>query len=434
MKNSKIEKQLKNELNANAPSDFESVWSKCATTKPLMQAEYAIEAAGDVLAGRQKPVRSIVALILCVALFCSFIVASFLWGMFDAPLRFKKGSFLFDVNPSVEVFYDEEGMVTQANGLNDDGKALLVGISLMDKSYAEAADTLFERCVKMGYFMATRENNALLVTAVSENGDRDATMTKALKKCFVEEFLDNKLRGVVITGVSNPKLSAQAEKYGIDGQKYGLILSYLECGGTLSESEYATISVRELYALLETQEQEFKRAKTEQTKIILAKFEKELQETLSEQIDVLLRTLDVCLPSMDEPSELGKFDKLKEYVSGLETAVSAKERKGLIDKILTELSRLKEAETDVMIVELIESAKVSISVTYNFFESTFYRLKKISATPEEIQRIRLYKFAAYGTENENYDFEAWQNDHETLIAKTWYECKAAWKAERQKDF
>ena len=234
--------------------------------------------------------------------------------------------------------------------------------------------------------------------------------------------------------MSDPKLSAEAEKYGITAQKYGLILSYLALGGTLAEEKYATVSIREVYALLEEQEQEIKRIKTEESKEILKNFEQELKETLSEQIDTLLSTLDVYMPLDEDDMQGGKFDKLKEYADGLESATGKFERKKLINKILSELDRLKESETDGMIIGLIESAKISISVTYDFFENAFYRLKKISATPEEISEIRLYKFATYGADRKDYDFEAWQKERESVISQSWYQAKESWKEERQKDF
>ena len=437
MKNSMLKKQLKKELEANTPSDFSAVWEKCEKTQPIAQEELvAIKQTAEGVSERgQKLGKPVLALLLSVLLFCSFLLLSFFGGdLFNTPLRFQSGYFLFDVNPSVEVSYNEDGEVTAAKGLNEDGKALLVGVSLVGKRYDEAADLLFDQCVKMGYFAADRENNALLTTAVAENGEKDSTMTSALKNSFVSEFAENKIRGVVVTGVSDPQLSAEAEKYGIDAQKYGLILSYLALGGTLAEEEYATISIRELYALLEEQEQEIKRIKTEESKEILKNFEQELRETLSEQIDVLLSTLDVYMPLSDGESEDGKFDKLKEYADGLESATGRFERKKLINQIIAELDRLKESEADGMIVELIESAKITISVTYDFFENAFYRLKKISATPEEISEIRLYKFATYGTDRKDYDFEAWQKERETAFAESWYQAKESWKKERQKDF
>ena len=377
MKNSMIEKQLKNELAANTPSDFEGVWAKCQQTQPVLLAEQATEKQTVIgtVEGKKKIGMSFWALLLAAVLFCSVLLFSFLNGTWcDTSLRFKRGSFLFDVNPSVEVFYNDDGNVTEIKGLNEDGKALLVGVSLVGRKYDEAADILFDRCVKMGYFAAVRENNALLVTAVSEDGTKDSSMTTALKNTLIKEFSDNKMRGVVITGVYNSTLSEAAQKYGIDAQKYGLILSYLSNGGELAEEEYATISIRGLYELLDAQEKELKRIKTQESKTILKNFEKELQETLSEQIDVLLSTLDVYMPLPDEEEsvatgEIGKFDTLKEYAEGLENATNRSQRKDLIDKILAELNRLKESEEDAMIKQLIEGAKVSISVTYDFFEN-----------------------------------------------------------------
>lgn len=57
-------------------------------------------------------------------------------------------------------------------------------------------------------------------------------MTAEMKGLLSEAFASNKIRGVVITGVENAQLEEAAQKYGIDAQKYALILSYLALGGS----------------------------------------------------------------------------------------------------------------------------------------------------------------------------------------------------------
>ena len=85
----------------------------------------------------------------------------------------------------------------------------------------------------MKRFLAERDNNAVLASATSDNGERDEKMTGEIKRLFASEFSKKKIRGVVITGVQGSELDAEANEYGIDSQKYALILSYLDMGGEL---------------------------------------------------------------------------------------------------------------------------------------------------------------------------------------------------------
>ena len=437
MKKSMLEKQLKKEIEAASPSDFSAVMARCDTS---LQTEKEAElvgagAGGETVRAPRSKVRLTALLLAGVLLVSCFFVCLFggLNGLFSKKAPFKQGYFVLDINPSVEVRYDEEGTVTSAVGLNDDGKALLVGLDLKEKSYQTAADILFERCVAMGYFARGREDNAVLITALSDEGEKDAKMTSEVKSALRKGFTENKMRGVVITGVGDAALETEAQTYGINAQKYGLILSYLALGGELEEEKYATVSVRELYALIAQEEQILKQAKIAENELVLEKFERELHETLSEQIEGLISTMGVYL-SEEGSTQKDNLQALETQADALEHAQSQKERKKIIDEILRLLDSLKEGESDSTVLTMIESAKISVTVTYDFFERAFVLLKKESATPEEISAVRLWKFATYGDEAEDGDFEEWQEAHERAVSEKWYEQREAWRNARRQDF
>ena len=436
MKKWTIEKRLKEDIDRASPSDFQSMWKRCEESldSELDAVPVAVLTGGREAQTSNKKKRIYTVLVAAV-LFLTFV-----WGclfgvqnlFFDKKTRFKQGYFVLDINPSVEVDYDENGKVTGAVGLNDDGKALLIGVDLTEKSYEEATEFLLQHCIAMGYFSAAREDNAVLVTAVSESGQKDEKMTSAVKTSFASAFAENKVRGVVITGVSDPALQQSAQRYGINAQKYGLILSYLALGGELEESRYSSVSIRELYSFIEQKEQVLKEAKKADSQIILQKFETELRETLSEQIEALIKTLNVYL-STEENGQKETLVQLQGSVAALESAKQQKERKKIVNAILSGLDELKTTEEDSALIAMIESAKISISVTYDFFEKAFFQLKKVSATPEEISAWRLWKFASYGGGEEEYDFAAWQKERENIFSSEWYTMKESWRIDRERD-
>lgn len=426
----KIEEQLKKELKANAPSNFERVWARCDTQQRETELVTQTTCGERVISWTK--IRKTIAIALSACLLFTVYICSFFGGerLFGEPLRFTQGYFLIDVNPSIAVSYDEKGRVTAVEGLNEDGKVLLVGVSLLGKNYDEAAEFLLNRCVSMGYFSTQRADNALLTTAISDNGKKDEKMTASLKKKIAGSFSKNNLRGVVITGVSSPALQEEGKKYGVDAQKYGLILSYLAMGGELNESDYATISIRELYARIENKTQEEKEQRAEEAKNVLKRFETELCETLSEQIDRLVETLNVFLETDNESI----LSHLQSYVGELQNVKTQRQRKAVMEKIFAELETLKAAEDDYFYKELIESAKLAISVTYDFFERAFYNVLKISATPEQLSAVRLYKFENYNQQTESYDVSAWQSEQEKTVSLHWYELKNKWQKDRENDF
>ncbi|MBR2341335.1 MAG: hypothetical protein IKA72_02880 [Clostridia bacterium] len=428
MKKFDIEKQLKKELNNNSPADFASVWAKC---EPNDGGRY--EPKASVVVAKAFDHKRFCAIALAGLLAISLIIVA-LWQVFanPAPMKFSKGYFVLDINPSIEVCYDENGTVTSSKGLNDDGKVLLVGMDLIGNTYGEAAEKLFLRCLSLGYFSSAREDNAVLATAVGENGERDDAMTSAVKTALMDSFSQKKVKGVVIDGVTTPELQTIAENFGIDAQKYGLILTYLALGGKLDEAEYKTITIRELYAKIEEKKLEQKTAQKAQSEQILAEFEQKLYETLAEQISGLVETLEVYLSLEDETQE--KLDELQGAVVELENAENQWKRKKIVDNILVGLDELKELQTDVLAAGLVESAKMSITVVYKFFDEAFCQLLKIRATPEQLSAVRLRKFSDYGESSEEFNAKTWQEQHEKQFKEGWFDLKETWQKAREQDF
>ena len=427
MKKMNLGKQLKTELREYAPNDFSAVLQKCETCNPTPQSQ------GNV-AIKTIDSRCIIALSLVAVTVLSLL---FLWffGVFSSKqnLPIGKGSFVIDINPSIEISYDERGGVTAAKGLNEDGKALLVGLTLTGDSYETATEKIFTRCVAMGYFSAKREDNALLTTATTEKGEKDERMTGFVKDLFLDEFSKRKIRGVVIDGVYNVDLQEKADEYGISAQKYGMILIYLENGGTLKESAYSTITMRELYAKLEKQELAKKTAKASEIAKVLSSFEKKLHQTLSEQIQTLFETLDVYLSVKTNDTE-SIHANIMQSIEKLKHASTKSERETSMEEIMTSLDKLKSLQTEETMLSLIDGAKMTIQVTYDFFERAFDVLLIVWASPEEINAMRLEKFSSYGDGTQEFDEWSWQNERVEEVSKNWFSLKDSWKKAREKDF
>ena len=129
-----------------------------------------------------------------------------------------------------------------------------------------------------------------------------------------------------------------------------------------------------------------------------------------------------------------KLQALKELAAQLENAQTQRERKKIVDKVLRGLEELKKLDDDETQISMIESAKTSVSVVYEFFEKAFLQFKRVSASPEEISAYRMKKFADYAGLMENYDFSAWQTEREPFVSENWYSLKKMWEADRECDY
>lgn len=464
MKRSEFEKRLRREINTATPSDFDALKKRCGipekerVKQTARQEAFATEtvgvgtgAAGKIKRGRSASVFSAaLAIVLGVAILFGVAVRAFDKGTNGSdPITgttIAEGYFILDINPSVEIAYDTDGKVKTANGLNEDGDVLLYGMELVGKDYEAAAQAIFERCVKLGYFSAARTDNAMLVSATKEVGGKDEGMTEKIKAVFSDKFTAEKIPGVVITGVEDATLGAEAEKYGIDSQKYALILSYLALGGELGEDEYAEITVRELYAEISRLEREKKQENIDKIETDKAETEEELFRAASEAIAQVLEELEACIERLhevqdeDDPMHAQHYERclerLEEKLEQIETAKNNGECQRFVQDILHEIEEMGRGERDQKFKEMLDSAHAQIEDVFKNFENLTADLEKLHTSVGEKNDARLEKFDKPddgGKIEPDVDIENWQEENEARFASSWYEYKQQWNEDRGKD-
>lgn len=452
MKRSDIERQLKNDLQAATPSDFDTLWAKCNASAPANTQEtervFALATAsankanggnshGGFSAGRVRLVAILTAIILALGVFFGAAMGWFGGGKLD------KGYFIFDINPSVEVDYDENGKVTSAEGLNEDGKVLLCGVELVGKTYEEAAKALFDGCVKLGYFSAARQDNAVLVSATKEKGGADEEMTMRMKALLADTFTEKKMCGVVITGVDDPTLKDEAQSHGVDAQKYALIYAYLQMGGELCEAEYSQISIRELYKKIAEKEEDLEEAECEELENgiygTVADKIQEIIEKLEEQIE---ETQPLSAPAFG--GEHGEpqgndydmcLNALEEYADELEDARNEGEFKSFLSRLLSTLDEMIRQEKNNVLRDLFKDAHTQINEVLENYDIKISELKKLGASAEDQHAAREEKFGKDHGEN-TFDWEEWLDEYEDKeddFEQSWYSRKNQWDEDRKKD-
>lgn len=452
MKRSDIERQLKNDLQAATPSDFDTLWAKCNASAPANTREtervLALATAsankanggnshGGFSAGRVRLVAILTAIILALGVFFGAAMGWFGGGKLD------KGYFIFDINPSVEVDYDENGKVTSAEGLNEDGKVLLCGVELVGKTYEEAAKALFDGCVKLGYFSAARQDNAVLVSATKEKGGADEEMTMRMKALLADTFTEKKMCGVVITGVDDPTLKDEAQSHGVDAQKYALIYAYLQMGGELCEAEYSQISIRELYKKIAEKEEDLEEAECEELENgiygTVADKIQEIIEKLEEQIEET-QPLSAPVFGGEHGEPQGNdydmcLNALEEYADELEDARNEGEFKSFLSRLLSTLDEMIRQEKNNVLRDLFKDAHTQINEVLENYDIKISELKKLGASAEDQHAAREEKFGKDHGEN-TFDWEEWLDEYEDKeddFEQSWYSRKNQWDEDRKKD-
>lgn len=423
MKRKDAEKLLKSELDRFAPSDFEEVKRRAGSFDAIDSSE---ENGCGTRALRWKKTApfALGAIALAAALFLYWLFSSVFLFPSDLALSAKVGgTFFIDVNPSIEVRYDGEGKIVSARGLNDDGRVLISGLSPAGEDAEVFVGQVFDRCVAQGYFVAGRDSNAVLVTAETDEGVSDEAKTSQLKALFFGEFVKNKIRGVVITGVTDSDTEKEAERYGIDGQKLSLIRRYLSLGGVLSEERYSTVTVRELYEMIEE--------KQEEEEDVLEDLCESLFSGAEASFDLLKIGVKnaVALFGNREIYEelLGDVkDAFEDFPDFWEDVEDGEESGGVeaMTSAFTALSARLKQDGFVELSAKTDELKKDIETIFAKIEGYVDRLKELldfETRREEKEKENAGN--AERDEDDDFDYEAWQEAHEESFRKNWYDMR-----------
>lgn len=319
MKNKDIEKQIKNEIEAHSPS-FESVLSKCKKDTDNINKEKCLVPVTAGVPTRLQTSRSVLKYVLPVALIAVLTIIVIFMCLPQNTSQLSGGYFVIDINPSIEISYDKDGNVLAVTALNEDAEVLLYELNFNGKSYTEAIELIVDNCITLGYLSSQRDDNAILTTAISEQGVKDEIMTEKIRKVFSDTLTQKKVTGEVLTGVQDEELNKEAEKYGIDGQKLSLIQKYIDLGGEINEEQYSEITIRELYYSISQKEKDVKAEKIDNLKNEAAQLENELFDKIAQGLEGLKDIIpeDSELKArLDEVSENANKDGTSNYIESL---------------------------------------------------------------------------------------------------------------------
>lgn len=101
-----------------------------------------------------------------------------------------------DMNPSVELLVNDQGKVSSAVGLNDDGALLVAGEELVGKTADEALEIVITVAADTGYLVCGKAENTLKLS-ISGEGEYTEALTKKLKKKANSLFKSLKVTGSV---------------------------------------------------------------------------------------------------------------------------------------------------------------------------------------------------------------------------------------------
>ena len=223
MDEKELKKLLEKELDALTPSMSEKVRKARIITKSE-QCEKSTQKIDFVTAKKRnkKPyLFGAIAAALVVAIALAVIIPPMFGGTSDTPATYEAGYLRMDINPSVEIIYDEDNKVTSVKSSNGDADVLLsaeLRTEVVGKPVDEAAAVIAEEAGKLG-FLSTDNDGAVRITVVANSDkQREKVLTKtslAIESNFME-------RGIFVAVVAVERTADWlADQYGIASDKLG---------------------------------------------------------------------------------------------------------------------------------------------------------------------------------------------------------------------
>ena len=168
-----------------------------------------------------------------------------------------------DVNPSLKLLLNRKDRVTEAQGLNEDGQALLADTNLKGNTVEDAVDQVMSSLVDQGYLNADGAKNTVLVS-VSGRNQKKAEAVKTEVSANVEKTLTEKQVNAVVydqTIQVTDELKELAETYQVSPGKaefVGLLVNENDTLNSDTQSSYERMMGQTMEELTqEIQENEY---------------------------------------------------------------------------------------------------------------------------------------------------------------------------------
>ncbi|MBQ7907753.1 MAG: hypothetical protein IJ309_07290 [Clostridia bacterium] len=406
----RFEKMLKSDIKGSNTGSLDSIKARLDLDSGEIEPVLAMNNGQTKTQGRLSYLKVIIPVLLAL------VVAIAIYIIMPRD-RGQSRFLIVDINPSFEIEYSADGKVVGVYPYNEDAEVVLANTSIKDCGLDSAVSQLFDKCVSLGYIGTDREDNAVLVSAVDEKGNKNEELTKEIKALFTKEFSTKKILGVVITGIVDSSLEKEASDHGVDVQKYAYIKEYIDMGGAL-DKEYKDVSIREIRSLIYEKEKEIK----SQAISDIEKAKDDLKNGLQLSLKgILLEQIALFSQKPLENSE--KIQAYQSYLQQLEYGELTDEE---ISSILSEIT---EGDEDGVLTQIAGGINEMLDKVSKAEES----LSHLNKTPEQKANDQLDKVGPV-KDGEASEVEKWQEEMEQSASSNWLENKDKWKNELEEIF
>jgi uncharacterized membrane protein YkoI len=244
MKNSKLEKKLKQEIQAITPNVSEKIFSKINLV-PKQQMSFFAKLK---LLFQNK--------VLLTASYAALVFMVMLSGffLFTNVTPSVYATIALDVNPSIELNVDKQNKVLSVIVNNEDANVLLQELQLKNVTLDDAVLQIMDSMVQFGYLDSTK--NSVLVSVKGKDAKLEFVMKQRTKQLLMQAFSGSSIIGSIITQslVEDELTKELIENYGISKGKARIIEKIIELDPRMTVQGLVQLSINDLNLLVQAKD------------------------------------------------------------------------------------------------------------------------------------------------------------------------------------
>ena len=237
MKNSEIERRLKEDVEKSVPDVFDSIEARKGTVIPMTQPK------------NKKKRRTAVFASMAAALLLVAGGLGITFGSQRTSLGAVDSIVSLDVNPSIELKIDSNEKVVETSARNEDARIILDDMDLKGTDLNVAVNAVVGSMLKHGYI--TQDANSILVSVENADSQKGAALQKELTDEISGILKASSVEASVLSQTleEDTELKSLAETYGISMGKASMIRQIMEKDSRLTAADLAGLTINELNLL-----------------------------------------------------------------------------------------------------------------------------------------------------------------------------------------
>lgn len=299
---------------------------------------------------------------------------------------FSNAYITIDINPSIEIITDEEGLVVQVNALNEDADVLLTDTDFSGKTVEETIAEILELAKEYGYLDIESEN-AIVVTYLTDEEEKTSRLENKLMNLIKRQARRKKLQ-LAVYAASKSEVDEEtkelASEFNVNVGKMRLILIAQELNPDLTLEEASGMSIKELTRIIIEARKELRELVKKEERDAYLLLKKVLHDNLFfKKVELLNQAIQ---KTTDE--EFGEIL--------METEMSVQEVKDIYNAYYEELVDLNDSvnkeeiediiNSDEEVQKLIQEKKELEREILELLKTTITTREKINR--EELKRLR----------------------------------------------